>query len=492
MTKPLSSRSDLLEIGDMDLTCVNLVMAAKGNTRVRVTNEAMARIKTTRMIVDEFIASGKPAYGITTGVGSQKNHVVDASVVHEYNRRLVKGHATRIPGPVWPSEIVRGALIVLLNGFACGKSGVSPELVNMIAKKVDTADMPVIDASGSVGASDLVPLAQTAEWLLSFPDAITAGLPKAKETLSLINCNAYTLSAGAHHIAELNRLFRVYNLSLAVTMEAFRCNLDAISEPVNRVHRRSGQAKVAQIVRNHLKGSALWQKEAPRFLQDPLSFRTATQVHGAGTEYVDWLAKIWDDELNTVNDNPIIDPKDGQAYSHGNMDTTRITLALDAMRQALAKIVDISGERIHKMQWSTFSGLPIGLAAHDTVFGGVQFLNFGHIAASLITSVKIWATPHLLISVGQLADGVEDTAGHAMHSVHDLERQIDACWKILAIETSIAVWAIHRRDLSLDDLGEDIREVYELVRPLLPIGTEGQEVFNISIIIDAIKRKFGG
>ena len=123
--------------------------------------------------------------------------------------------------------------------------------------------------------------------------------------------------------------------------------------------------------------------------------------------------------------------------------------------------------------------------------GGVQFLNLGHIAASLITSVKIWARPHLLISVGQLADGVEDTSGHAMHAVHDLQRQLDAGWKIATIELIIAVWAIHRRRIPVEDLGAGVRDIYDVIRPFLPINTEGDAPFSLAPVIDAVKNYHG-
>ncbi|MEN8875568.1 MAG: aromatic amino acid lyase, partial [Pacificibacter sp.] len=127
------------------------------------------------------------------------------------------------------------------------------------------------------------------------------------------------------------------------------------------------------------------------------------------------------------------------------------------------------------------------LSEEDSATGGVQFLNLGHISSSLITSVKIWATPHLLNSVGQVADGVEDTASHAMHAVHDLKRQLDASWKIAALEMLVAVWAIHRRKLPLDELGKDVREVYQTLLPLLPIGHEGDAVFDLAEVIAAVK-----
>ena len=80
----------------------------------------------------------------------------------------------------------------MINEFSQGHSGVSRALIETMIEAANTEQMLEIDASGSVGASDLVPLAQLAVWLLSRDAAKERGLPRAKETLSLINHNAAT------------------------------------------------------------------------------------------------------------------------------------------------------------------------------------------------------------------------------------------------------------------------------------------------------------
>lgn len=471
-----------------DLSCDALVNILCQKQPVQVREDCWENVQRQRAIVTEIVRRGIPAYGVTTGVGSQKGYVVSEEDAADYNMRLVRAHATRVPGPVIPKEIVRAVLVILINEFAQGHSGVSQDLLTTLVEACNYEKMPEIDASGSVGASDLVPLAQLAVWLLSLEKAKERGLPRAKEALSLINHNAVTLAHGAFAIVELKKLLALYDLTAAVTLEGFRGNLSALSEAVNRVHHRPGQRTVAARIRAHLHGSKLWSEGEARFLQDPLSFRAMSQIHGAMAETAERSEEIWNQELNTVNDNPIIDPETGGPNSHANMDSTRLTLTLDTLRQAVAKLGDLSGERIQKLQWPTFSGLPAGLAEGDGhAVGGVQFLNLGHIAASLATSLKIWARPHLLISVGQVADGVEDTSGHAFHAVHDLNRQLETSWKVVAIELSIAIWAIQRRGIPTSQLGVGVRKAYEKICPLLPIRNEGEEQFNLAVVIDAAK-----
>ena len=479
--------SDPVVLDGENLTPQLLVQTALLNRPVALCDAAWKRISYTRGVVDGIVENGQAAYGVTTGVGSQKEFKVTREAVANYNLRLIKAHATRVPGPVLKPETVRAALIYMVNAFSRGFSGVSEDLVRLLINRINEGEMPEIDASGSVGASDLVPLAQIANWLLSLDEAKARDLPGAKEAVSLINSNAISLSIGAEQLVEVEQLLSTFDCIVAISLEGFRGNPWSVSEQANAVHRRKGQAKSAKEMRRVLADSELWQIGEPRFLQDPLSFRCASQVHGAAWEAYSRALEAWTVELNTVQDNPIIDVDTHSAISNGNMDSTGMSLAIDSLRQILAKVCDVSGERLHKQQWPAFSGLPTGLSEEASAVGGVQFLNLGHIAASLIASAKIWAAPHLLISVGQVADGVEDTAGYALHTVHDLNRLVDAAWKIATVEMIISVWAILRRGIDVKSLGEGVRPIVERLKPMLPIQIEGEEIFDIGPIVNLVR-----
>jgi histidine ammonia-lyase len=472
-----------LIIGDSPLTPRGLSDAVKTGQKVEISPKAHQRLGAARELVDDIVARKDPVYGVNTGVGSQKDHAVQAHEAAEYNRLLARAHGTRVPGPQARPDTVRATLILLINELCHGNAGVSPTLVELMVSKVNDDAMPPIDASGSVGASDLVPLAQLANWIFDDPRAVEAGLPDVKDTLCLINCNAFSLAAGSLCIADLDQLFVAFDLAAAMSYEGFRCNLDAIHPVVADAVCRSGQQETARNMSDLLADSALHTSGASRFLQDPLSFRNASQIIGAARKVAEFLTTTWCDEISSNAVNPLIDTQSQRAYSHGNMDTTGMTLAVDAMRQALGKVADVSGERVHKQQWPAFSHLPISLARDHSPSGGVQFLNLGHITASLITSVKIWAAPHLLHSVGQVADGVEDTSANSVHAVHDLERQIDACFKIATLEACVAVWAIERRGINCEALGTGVRDIYAELRDLLPIGIEGRSVFDLGPVV---------
>lgn len=477
-------------LGEGTLTTDLIQSVVLGHARVVVSEAARGRVKASRDVVDSLQADSAPAYGITTGVGSQKDFEVTAEETRDYARRLITAHGTRVPGGSLPVTTVRGAMVFVANMMATGATGVSIELVDLLVDRINSGVAPSIDAHGSVGASDLVPLAQIGHWLLDHDDAHAAGLPKMKEPLSLINNDAASVAASAVAVPEAGRLLERFDLSLALAIEGFRGNVGAIAPQVNAVHQRTGQAIVSERVRDNLAGGAILDLANARLLQDPLSFRCAPQIHGAAHESFTRAIEVVNTELNTVHDNPIVDVERAVAVSHGNMDTTRLTLALDGLRQAVAKVCDAAGERIHKIQWPGFTDLPTGLAEEPGAAGGVQFLNLGHIAGAVIVTVKSLAQPMLLTSVGQLADGVEDTASFALHTVQALESLLFHAHTVLAIEMLTSVWAIHRRGVDLDDLGERTREAYDVILPLLPIGTEGHDPFDIGSVVEAVRERY--
>jgi histidine ammonia-lyase len=145
----MTSHTASLVITGHDLDFREMAKAAAGKLPVAVAPDAYAAIAASRAIVETILKENRPAYGITTGVGSQKDFAVDPASAAAYNARLVAAHATRVPGPTLPPEAVRGAMIFLANQFANGLSGVSPELVELIVASINSTDMPEIDGSGA-------------------------------------------------------------------------------------------------------------------------------------------------------------------------------------------------------------------------------------------------------------------------------------------------------------------------------------------------------
>src|SRR5258708_15850911 len=123
------------------------------------------------------------------------------------------------------------------------------------------------------------------------------------------------------------------------------------------------------------------------------------------------------------------------------------TLAMDSLRQALAKVSVQSMERALKLQSPPFTGLPVGLAAEDAADGGVLSLNLNYIGSARMGSLLAAAAPVVLHYVGHTADGVEDVTSLLPLSVTQTRTVIDRAWEAVSLEMAIALLSKGRRPL---------------------------------------------
>ncbi len=485
----------IVELGTR-LSIAGLESIALGAATPALGPGAASRIAAGRAVVEQIVKSGVAAYGVTTGVGSQKDFVVDRQAIAAFNDRLITAHATIAPAPRAKRIAVRAALAVQLQIMASGHAGVRPVLVDALLARLLADDLPDAVLGSSSGMSDIVAMSQLSLGIIGrrgvgpggHGAASLQGLA-AKEALSLLNSNAFTLGLGSLALAEARRLFAVQTIVACLSLEGFQGNAASWSEAVDRARGQPGQSAVGIRLRAALAGGALLAGGVNRLLQDPLSFRCVPQIHGAAEAALDFAWTAWERELNAIPDNPLVlwgDDAAAPFISHGNMDTTLLALTLDTLRLALAKLCDASSERIHKIQWAQFSALPTGLAAHDGADGGVQFLNLGHIAGGCLASIRQAAAPAVLNFRGQLGDGVEDVAGGAPVSVDQLEQMLPPAWNLATIEAVCATWAIARRGIDPANLGAGTAPLFTALHKLLPIGREGETVFDLSAARDIV------
>ncbi|HYT25943.1 MAG TPA: aromatic amino acid lyase [Actinomycetota bacterium] len=482
------------------LRIVDVERIAGGTAAVEVPEAAWQRIARGRAVVEPLADRRVRAYGVTTGVGSHKDYMVEPERLEEFNLRLLYAHATRSPGPVAPAEVVRACMAILVNLFASGRSGVRPALVERLLADLREDRLPAVDLGSSVGASDLVALAQLALPLVGGGELLDGGelgpeerppgapvFPAPKEALALVNNNSLTLGRGALVLAEARRLLVAMDIAAALALEGFRGNPRAWSAVVEQAHPQPGHRWAGERLRRLLAGSRLWRPGEPRFLQDPLSFRCVPQVSGAAREALAWTWRTWERELNATVDNPLVDLASGEVVTHGSMETTLLAVTMDALRLTLAKALRTSAERTHKLHWSSFSGLPMGLAAEAGASGGAQFLNLSYIVAAHVATSSIAATPVTPHYHGQLAEGVEDIAGLAPHAVTGAERLLQSAWVVVGIEALVASWAVARRGLAPADLGTALRPAHQMLLPLVPAGREGERQLDVSPAVEALR-----
>jgi histidine ammonia-lyase len=487
---PYISRGATVELGG-SLTIAEVKALAHRAAMPVLADAARERVTCARAAVERIAASGVPAYGITTGVGSQKDFAIGHDAMGACNDRLITAHATIMPGPRAAPEAIRAALALQIHVLAAGRSGVRPALIEALLARLVADDLPEAVLGASPGMSDIVAMSQLSLGIIGRQGVGLGGhgpapLPglAAKEALSLLNSNSFTIGLGVLALSEARRLLDAQNLVACLSLEGFQGNAASWSEAVDRARGQPGQTATGIKLRAALAGGSLLARGVNRLLQDPLSFRCVPQIHGATESAMRFAWEAWERELNALPDNPLVLWEHGDVtdafVSHGNMDSTLLALTLDTLRLALARVCDASSERIHKIQWPQFSGLPTGLARVSGAQGGVQFLNLGHIAAGCAASVRQAANPAVLSFRGQLDDGVEDVAGCAPLAVEQLERLLAPAWNLVTIEAVCAAWAIDRRGLDPATLGAGTSALYARLRPTLPIRREGETIYDLT------------
>ncbi|HKP19206.1 MAG TPA: aromatic amino acid ammonia-lyase [Gaiellaceae bacterium] len=445
------------------LTLDEVVRVARANEPVVLAPDALERMTASRAIVERASRSGERIYGLTTGVGARRDADVTPAESSAFNRLLLLNHRVG-QGPPLADEVVRAALLKLANNFAAGTAGVRPELAEQLVAALNDGARPSVRRYGSVGIADLA---------LNADLAVELGLdPTTKEGLSLVNHNAFSTGAAALAVADAATLLDALDLALALDMEAFAANVSVLHPAVGETRPYPGLVATLERVRALLDGSYLWDGRAARFIQDPLSFRSAPQVHGAARDALAFTIRQLEIELNASQENPLLVAAEERLVSVGNFEVLPLAAALDFLRIAIAPALTSAVERALKLLQPLYSGLPEGLAARDGLAEDA-LAEFGVAAQAIVSEARLLAQPvSFELSSTTQARGIEDRMTLAPLGARRLAEQVELGARAVAIELVIAAQAIDLR--GLQPLGAGTRPVYAHVREQASFTGEGE------------------
>ena len=468
-------------VGAGALTIADVVSVAGGGAPVVLAPDARARMLESRLVVERALARGDTVYGLTTGVGSQKRSDVPTAEQARFNRLMVLAHCVG-HGATAPAAFVRAAMLVRAEGLALGSAGVRPVVVEALLDALNAGVAPRVHLVGSLGQSDLSPLAEIARALIGEgPDAglmEQAGLsplrPAPREALALISSNAFSVGIAALALDSAWASMHALELSAALALEGFVANVAAIDPAVGTLRPHAGIAQTIDRLRAHLDGGALLSgARAPRNLQDPLCFRVIPQTHASARHALGHAADLVETELRSVGDNPAVLVDEDRFLAHGNHDMSLIAVALDYARLGLAQAVTIANERIQKLLDRRFSGLPSGLRAHeDLAEDGLAAI--GHGSTALAAEIRLLAAP---VSLEQptsgAAEGIEDRITLAPVAARRLHEMTGYATRLATVELVCAAQAVDLRAVA-GELGRGAAIGYAAARAHMPFVGAGQ------------------
>jgi histidine ammonia-lyase len=481
ITGSFSTTEKKIELTGGSLTVEDVVSVARGAARVEVSDEALQRVREARGVVERVLARGTPVYGTNTGLGSLARHHLPLDELERFSFATVADQTASYGEPM-ESDIVRAMMVARANGMAKAGVGVRRELVLQLVDALNRGVHPVVRRLGSVGQGDLSEMSDIGKVLIGRGFAEVGGrvLPgrqalaevglepislAPKEALALVSANGVTLGHGSLVLVDAADLTDSLQIAAALSLEGFAGNLSMIHPAAARMRPHPGEIKASTRLRELLVGSVLWGPAAARNLQDPLSFRCLPQTHGALNDALFFARAEMDVELNSASDNPLVVVEDEAIISVGGFDVTALAMAFDLLRLGLASALKVADERVQKLLWSSFSGLPTGLAPEDGPTGGLRPL--GRLCAATAAEAGHLANPVTLAYAAQLAEGVEDHASMAPLSVRKTSELVSLGYKMVAHELICAAQAVDLRGGG--PLGQGTRVAYECVRECVPV-----------------------
>lgn len=455
------------------LTLDAVVRVARRHERVDLDVAASSRMAAARGVVEAVIATGVPAYGLTTGVAARKRHSIAADEQAEHNRLMIDTLLVA-QGPDAPEDVVRATVLRLANGFAKGTAGVRPVLVERLIAALNENSVPPLKEYGSVGMADIVSMAELSRGILG--DFELA----AKEAVSLVDNNAFSTAIAALAIYDLEQLLDAFDVAGALDLEAFAANLSILHPAAVEARPCPSLRYTVERLTRLLTGSSLWHPGNARNLQDPLSFRCLPQVHGAARGALEYGKGRLGFELNGSQENPLVVAAEGTIISVGSFDSLALAAALDFLRLSLAPVVTSACERLVKLMQAPASGLSQGLSSRGD-FATTTFPQYSYVAAALTGEVRSLAAPVSYdVVTTSIAEGIEDRITLAPLAARRLVEMVQLGSRVAAIELAVAAQAIRLR--GSEALGVGTSEALAAVR-----DCEGQLEGDVTELVELVR-----
>jgi histidine ammonia-lyase len=355
---------------------VTQVAHQKASVALSTESKFTVRIAKGATHIDAHLAKDGVIYGVTTGYGDSVTRPVEAGLISQLSERLFTYHGVGLGLPF--SEIeTRAILFARIQSLAQGFSGVSLQLMQSLTQLLVQDVLPVIPQEGSVGASgDLTPLSYVAAVLCgqrevfhgakkqNTSDVFSALKMKAitlrpKEGLAVMNGTAVMTGVACLAFSRAQKLSKLAAHLTSMTSAALLGNPFHFDEKLFSVKPHVGQQRVAQWIREDLAGSTISTSR----LQDRYSVRCAPHVIGALEDALPWLRSLIENELNSANDNPLIDPDTGQLMHGGHFYGGHIAMAMDTLKTQVANVADVMDRQLALLVDTRFNnGLPANLS----------------------------------------------------------------------------------------------------------------------------------
>lgn len=469
------------------LTLRELEQIAVWGAPVEISEEAWARVKKARELIFKLDKRGVAVYGLNRGVGWNKDKKVFAQFYDRYNRNLLRSHMIGVD-PECSEEEVRAMMAVRLNGFLCGHTGVSAEIVEYYQEFLNRGIHPAVKKRGSVGEADIGTLSGIGLVIIGEGEAwyrgermdggkalAAAGLEPLllgpKDGLGVVSSNAQSAAFAGLGLIEAERFIERYRRVFCLALEGLNGVMDPMDESVNRERNYEGQIESAKSCREILKGSYLLEPSDGRALQDPLSFRGQSAVTGAVMDALGYAGRQLEKELNSTDDNPCLLPEEDRICGSSNFEPLSWVLAVEMVSTGLAHMSKMICQQILRIGDPGFTKLNRFLTPEEgavIAYGTIQ-----KTISCLDAENRMYANPCSLDFLS-MAGHIEDLATNAAMAACNMRKIIDNLYYIAAVELMHAAQAVDLR--KPPSLGAETGKLFAAYRRVVPFLDEDRNL----------------
>jgi histidine ammonia-lyase len=472
------------------------------NQQIALDQGALKKVNDSFDFLKQF-SSNKLIYGINTGFGPMAQYKVSQENILQLQYNLIRSHSSG-SGKLMPAQLSKALMIARLNSFMQAYSGVHQEAVDLLAQLINLNICPCIYEHGGVGASgDLVQLAHLGLVLIGegeviFEDSVHPTKTifdkfdikplsiHIREGLAIINGTSAMTGIGLVNVIQARKLLNWQLLFSAMINEVVGAFDDHYSQELNIVKHHKGQNKIASVMRDVLKDSKMIRNRSEHLynpdnldqevfedkVQEYYSLRCVTQVLGPIYDTIEQAENVLVNELNSVNDNPVIDHLNQNIFHGGNFHGDYVSLEMDKLKIATTKLSMLAERQLNYLLNSRLNQkLPpfvnLGVLGFNFGMQGMQFT-----ATSTVAENQTLSFPMYVHSIPNNNDN-QDIVSMGCNAALMTKRVIDNSFEVLGIHLMTILQAIDYLDCQ-DKLSAVSRSLYEEVRVIFPKFVEDE------------------
>lgn len=473
--------------------------------KVELDKKSLNKVQKNFDFLDDF-SKNKVIYGINTCFGPMAQYKISDQDQKTLQYNLIRSHAAG-SGNALPNIYVKALMVGRLNTFMRGYSGVHVDAIHLLKEFINRDIYPKILEHGGVGASgDLVQLAHLALNLIGEGEIFFDGKYRPakevfeankltplkvhlREGLALINGTSCMTGIGLINLIHAKNLLNWALISSTLINEVVESVDDHFSKELNQVKLHEGQNIIAEEMRKIVESSNLIQKRADLFydnnigvgvikvkVQEYYSLRCVPQVLGPVYESINNVEKVLINEVNSVNDNPIIENENIDVLHGGNFHGDYVSLEMDKLKIVITKLTMLVERQINYIynnkineKFPPFANL--GVIGLDLGLQAAQFT-----ATSTTAESQMLSNPMYVHSIPNNGDN-QDIVSMGTNSALITKKVIDNSFQVLAIKFLSLLQVIDFMEFK-DKLSDTGKNVYNEMRALVPKITKDEPLYH--------------